>query len=71
MTNPHATGPTRQSCIYLKGDDLSTVYAPTYKEFRTWALDQGWTPEELAEFTQADDPKATAERILVHLAGTR
>jgi hypothetical protein len=44
---------------------------PTYREFRTWALAQGYTPETLAPHVQADNPLKTAERILVHLAGTR
>ena len=44
--------------------------APTYREFRAWALAQGYTPETLAPHVQADNPEQTAERLLVHLAGT-
>jgi hypothetical protein len=32
-------------------------------------MNKGWTAKDLAPFTQADDPQATAERILDHLAG--
>jgi hypothetical protein len=42
---------------------------PTYQEFRTFALSQGYTPKDLAPFVQADEPEATASRILYHLAG--
>jgi hypothetical protein len=45
--------------------------APTYKEFRTFALARGWTPKDLALFVQADNPLKSAARILYHLAGTR
>jgi hypothetical protein len=45
--------------------------APTYRAFRAWALAQGYTPETLAPFVQADNPLKTAERLLIHLAGTR
>jgi hypothetical protein len=43
--------------------------APTYAQFRTLALSQGWTPKDLAPFVQSDNPEATANRILYHLAG--
>jgi hypothetical protein len=42
---------------------------PTYREFRTFALSQGWTPKDLAPFVQSAHPEKTAERILYHLAG--
>jgi hypothetical protein len=45
------------------------VQTPTYKQFRTFALSQGWTPKDLAPFTQADQPEKAAERILYHLDG--
>jgi hypothetical protein len=43
---------------------------PTYRAFREWVLNDGCTAEELASAIEADDPFATAERILVHLANT-
>jgi hypothetical protein len=42
----------------------------TYKEFRTWALSEGWTGRKLAPYMEADEPLKTATRILVLLAGT-
>jgi hypothetical protein len=44
--------------------------APTYAQFRAMALAKGWSPEFVAQHTQADDPLKAAERLLVHLAGT-
>lgn len=44
---------------------------PTYKEFREFALSRSFTPETLAPFVQSVRPLQAAERILVHLAGTR
>jgi hypothetical protein len=47
------------------------MQAPTYKELRTWAYVNAYTPETLAPYVQADNPLKAAERILVHLADTR
>jgi hypothetical protein len=47
------------------------MQAPTYKEFRTWAYVNAYTPETLAPYVQADNPLKAAERVLVHLADTR
>jgi hypothetical protein len=45
--------------------------APTYKEFRDFALTHGYTGRALAPYVEADEPIKTATRILVFLAGTR
>jgi hypothetical protein len=45
------------------------MQAPTYKEFRDFALTHGYTGSTLAPHTKADEPIKTATRIL--LAGTR
>jgi hypothetical protein len=45
--------------------------APTYQEFRAWALSNGYTGRTLAPYVEADEPIKTATRILVFLAGTR
>lgn len=47
------------------------MQAPTYNEFRTWAYVNAYTPETLTPYVLADNPLKAAERILVHLAGTR
>jgi DNA-binding IclR family transcriptional regulator len=44
------------------------MQAPTYAQFRTFAAEQGLSIADVARHTQA--PYKTAERILVHLAGT-
>jgi hypothetical protein len=46
------------------------MQAPTYLEFRLWALDNNWLPSDLATFIEADNPQRTAVRILFHLHGT-
>jgi hypothetical protein len=46
------------------------VQAPTYQEFRTWALSQGYTGRTLSPHVEADEPIKTATRILVFLTGT-
>jgi hypothetical protein len=45
--------------------------APTYREFRDFALSHGYTGLTLAPDVEADEPVKTATRILVFLAGTR
>ena len=47
------------------------MQAPTYKEFRDFALSHGYTGRTLAPHVEADEPVKTATRILVFLAGTR
>lgn len=47
------------------------MHAPTYKEFRDFALTHGYTGRTLAPYVEADEPVKTATRILVFLVGTR
>jgi hypothetical protein len=47
------------------------VQSPTYGQFREFALQQGLTPQTLATYVQSDHPEKTAERLLIHLVGTR
>jgi hypothetical protein len=47
------------------------MQATTYQEFRTWAYVNAYTTARLAPYIQSDSPEKAAERILVHLAGTR
>jgi hypothetical protein len=44
---------------------------PTYRQFREFALRRGLTPQTLALYVQSDHPEKAAERLLIHLAGTR
>jgi hypothetical protein len=46
------------------------MQSPTYLEFRTWALAQGYTSEILAEHIDTINPPKTAEGILLGLSGT-
>jgi hypothetical protein len=48
-----------------------STQAPTYKQFRDFALSHGYTGRTLAPHVEADEPIKTATRILVFLAGTR
>jgi hypothetical protein len=70
--NPGPWGDLRpgSSTTPSKGAVTLHMHAPTYHEFRTWALSQGYVPETLAPHVEADNPLKTAERVLVHLAGS-
>jgi hypothetical protein len=48
-----------------------STQAPTYKQFRDFALSHGYTGRTLAPHVEADEPVKTATRLLVFLAGTR
>jgi hypothetical protein len=47
-----------------------STQAPTYREFRDFALSHGYTGRTLAPHVEADEPVKTATRILVFLTGT-